>query len=201
MVAGRPYDYTIDIWALGIFAYELLQGLSDRNIHMYTNPSTIGKQRFDPNFGLPNAPYTGQTPFYVEEPPSPPTAASATEPPQGAGAKSAGAEQQQQAGDAGAGAAGDGAGKEGKGEKEKEKEDANKGREEIYARITAFDGRLRYVRDDLSPEAKDFIAALVHPDPRARPSLEEALAHPWLASPAAMGAALVPPGARRSRRS
>lgn len=28
MVAGRPYDHTIDIWALGIFTYELLQGPS-----------------------------------------------------------------------------------------------------------------------------------------------------------------------------
>jgi serine/threonine protein kinase len=30
MVAGRPYDHTIDIWALGIFTYELLQGAFGR---------------------------------------------------------------------------------------------------------------------------------------------------------------------------
>lgn len=142
----------------------------------------------------------GQTPFYVEEAPSPP-AASAAEPQQGGGAKSTGAAEQQQAGDTRAGAAGDGGGGAKDGKDGKEKEDANKGREEIYARITAFDGRLRYVRDDLSPEARGFIAALVHPDPRARPSLEEALAHPWLSSAAAMGPALGPPGARRPRRS
>lgn len=128
----------------------------------------------------------GQTPFYVEEAASQPSSQQQV----------GGGQQQQQQGEKGA--AGDEAQQGGGGDGEgKEKEEANKGREEIYARITSFDGRLHYVRDDISAAARDFITALVNPDPRARPSLDEALQHPWLAAATAAAAAVGRGGERR----
>jgi serine/threonine protein kinase len=139
---------------------------------------------FSPSrFKTPPSPRTGQTPFYVEEALSQPAQA---QQPAGGGAQAAEKGEEQQQG-AGAGAEGDKGGS-------KEKE-AHKGREEIYARITGFDGALRYVRDDVSAAARDFITALVDPDPRARISLDEALAHPWLASAVAAAAAAAAAGA------
>jgi len=126
---------------------------------------------------------TGQTPFYVEETALQPAAAQAgvgqqqQQQQQQQGEKSEEQPPQAQQPDVGAAAA------------KQEKEEANKGRQEIYARITTFDGTLRYPRDDVSPAAKEFIAALVSPDPRARPSLDEALAHPWLVAATAAAAA------------
>ncbi len=135
---------------------------------------------------------TGQTPFYVEETALQPAAVQAgvgqQQQQQQQGEKSEEQPPQAQQPDVGAAAA------------KQEKEEANKGRQEIYARITTFDGTLRYPRDDVSPAAKEFVAALVSPDPRARPSLDEALAHPWLAAATAAAAAAAAAGGRGAER-
>lgn len=141
MVLGKPYDYMVDIWALGIFAYELLQG---------------------------------QTPFYREEEdvkqPSPAQAQAQKGGGEVAGTVAAGeriADGEQ------------GKDKDKEKEKEKEKDDSKRGREELYGRIKAFEGEPAFIHP-VSEEAHDFIVSLINPDPRARPSLNEALNHPWI---------------------
>ncbi len=127
MVAGKAYDHTIDIWALGIFAYELLQG---------------------------------QTPFYVAE------TKEVMKDGEGSGDKAA----------AGGGGGG---GETADGPIPPASEEVKKGREKIYARITAFDGTPTFL-SPVSDSARDFITALINPDPRKRPALQDALQHPWL---------------------
>lgn len=130
MVAGKPYDRTVDVWALGILAYELLQGKTPFYVPEGENRGAVSMDRGEGREG-------------------------------GAGGKGVGVT----AAAAVAAATEDG--------------DMKKGREEVYARIAAYEGALTFPYP-VSVEARSFVSALLVPDPQDRVSLDAALRHPWL---------------------